>query len=389
MTDPMGWIESELERLRDLGLRRERRVITPLAGGRCAIAGRELLNFAGNDYLGLATDQRVTESAKRALCNPVLGAGASALVCGRTQWHAELERTLARFECQPAAILFPTGFAANVGTIGALAGEGDTVYCDRLNHASLVDGCRLSSARIRIYRHDRLERLQKELAEKSGGSRRLIVTDGVFSMDGDLAPLPELCHLAERFGAMLLVDEAHGTGVFGESGRGTCEHFGVEDRVAVRVGTLSKAIGALGGFVAGPERLIDWLWNRARTQIYSTALPPAICAGATRAVELISEEPARRDRLREHSALLRRQLAAVGVEVSPGVFGPIVPIVLNSPEAALAAASRLESVGILVGAIRPPTVPRGTSRLRVTLSAAHSPEDVESLAGQIARAISG
>jgi 8-amino-7-oxononanoate synthase len=276
-----------------------------------------------------------------------------------------------------------------VGTIGALVGEGDTVYCDRLNHASLVDGCRLSGARFRVYRHERLEKLQRELSTNSGACRRLIVTDGVFSMDGDLAPLPQLCDIAEKFGAMLLVDEAHGTGVFGESGRGVSEHFGVEGRVTIRVGTLSKAVGALGGFVAGPVSLIDWLWNRARMQIYSTALPPAICAGATRAIELISEEPALRERLRENSSRLREQLSLAGVSIAPGVCGPIVPILLDSPEAAVHAASRLASAGVLVGAIRPPTVPRGTSRLRVTVSAAHSPADIDFLAGEVVRIVAG
>ena len=383
MTPSISWIESDLAHLRDLGLRRARRTTTPLPGGRCLVGGLPLLNFAGNDYLGLATDRRVLEAARGALEEGGHGAGASALVCGRTERLVALEQALARFEREPAAILFPTGYAANVGTIGALVGSGDTVFCDRLNHASLVDGCRLSGARLRVYRHDRLERLQKELERPATAGRRLIVTDGVFSMDGDLAPLPALCDLAERFGAMLLVDEAHATGVFGESGRGVSEHFGVESRVTVRVGTLSKAIGALGGFVAGSEGLIDWLWNRARTQIYSTALPPAICAGAARAVEIIAAEPTLRRRLHDNCARLRERLEAVGISLPPGVSGPIVPIVLNSPEAALSAAARLESAGLLVGAIRPPTVPNGTSRLRITLSAAHRPEDIDVLSGKI------
>src|SRR5262249_28577685 len=198
------------------------------------------------------------------------GAAASALVCGRTPWHVQLEDRLARFERQPAAVLFPTGFAANVGTIGALAGPGDMIFSDRLNHASLIDGCRLCGARIHIYSHDDLTELSRGLRGPPAG-RRLIVTDSLFSMDGDLAPLAQLCELAERHGAMLVVDEAHATGVFGEGGRGVAEQLGIEERALVRIGTLSKAVGALGGFVAGPQSLTDWLWNRSRPQIYSTA----------------------------------------------------------------------------------------------------------------------
>ncbi|HTI52558.1 MAG TPA: 8-amino-7-oxononanoate synthase, partial [Planctomycetaceae bacterium] len=289
----LDWISTELERLRAEGLWRQQRVVTPLAGGECLVDGRRLKNFAANDYLDLARDPRVIAAGERALQESGAGAGASALVCGRTAWHGALEERLAQFEEQPSALLFPSGYAANVGTICALVGANDVVFSDRLNHASLVDGCRLSGAKIRVYRHDDLDALERALQNETGTGRRLIVTDGLFSMDGDLAPLPDLCRLAERFGAMLLVDEAHGTGVFGAGGRGVAEHHGVEARVTVRVGTLSKGIGSLGGFVAGSQPLIDWLWNRARTQIYSTALPPAACAAAAAAVDIIATEPQR------------------------------------------------------------------------------------------------
>jgi 7-keto-8-aminopelargonate synthetase-like enzyme len=257
---------------------------------------------------------------------------------------------LASFERQPAAILFPTGFAANSGTISALVGAGDAVFCDRFNHASLVDGCRTSGARLRVYRRPDWELLERELKKTRESGKRLIVTDGVFSMDGDLAPLPELCDLAERYDAMLLVDEAHGTGVFGPGGRGAAELQGVEHRVTVRVGTLSKALGSLGGFVAGSQELVDWLWNNARTQIYSTALPPAACAAAAAAIDIIVAEPERRARLRELSMRFREQLAAAEIPTIAGSTGPIVPVVLGSPERAMQVAGQLEERGFLVGA---------------------------------------
>jgi 8-amino-7-oxononanoate synthase len=336
-------------------------------------------NFASNDYLGLAADPRLANAANAVLSEAGVGARASALVAGRTAWHERLEQTLARFEGQEAAILFPTGYAANVGTIAALIEEEDVVFCDRLNHASLIDGCRLSGAKLRVFRHRELETLERELGKASQFRRRLIVTDAHFSMDGDLAPLLELCDLAERFEADVLVDEAHGTGVFGERGRGVCEHLGVENRVAVRVGTLSKAIGTLGGFVAGPQSLMDWLWNKARPQIFSTALPPAICAAATAAIEIIPTEPELRARLWRNCEFMRRELAQSKIDVWPNSVGPVIPIVLGNPDAVILAQRKLEDRGCLAAAIRPPTVPQGTSRLRISLSAAHDEAALQQL----------
>jgi 8-amino-7-oxononanoate synthase len=336
--------------------------------------GRCLWNFAGNDYLGLAADARLAEAAHEAIADAGIGSRASALVAGRSRWHEQLEQTIANFEGQPAAMLFPTGYAANVGTIAALIEPEDVVFCDRLNHASLIDGCRLSGAKLRVFRHTDLTTLERELQKSSGFRRRLIVTDSVFSMDGDLAPLPDLCDLAERFDAELLVDEAHGTGVFGEQGRGVCEHLHVEDRVAVRVGTLSKAVGTLGGFVAGSQSLIDWLWNKARPQVFSTALPPAVCAAATAALKIIQSEPELRTRLWQNCEFVQRELQRVLPAQSSSCadsVGPIIPIVLGDPALAVETQRRLEERGCLVAAIRPPTVPRGTSRLRISLSAAH------------------
>jgi 8-amino-7-oxononanoate synthase len=384
MSGPLDWIDGELQALEAAGLRRWRREVTPLTDGRCRVGDRELLNFASNDYLNLARDPVVIAAARSALDEFGVGASASALVSGRTRWHAALEERLARFESQPAAVLFPTGFAANVATICALASEGDAIFSDRLNHASLIDGCRLSRARLAVYGHDGLAGLEKGLKSCSATGRRLIVTDSVFGMDGTLAPLHELCALAERFDAMLVVDEAHATGVFGENGRGVAEHLGVEHRVTVLVGTLSKAIGALGGFVVGPQPLIDWLWNRARTQIYSTALPPCLCAAAAAAVDMIQAEPGRRRNLLQRSGEFRRQIADLGIESVANSTGPIVPIILQTPGRAVQTARQLEDEGFLVAAIRPPTVPEGTSRLRISLTSAHQPADLERLAAALA-----
>lgn len=347
--------------------------------GWCEVDGRRLRNFASNDYLNLAHDERLIAAARNAAASAGVGSRASALVIGRTDWHARLEERLAKFERQEAAILFPTGYAANVGTVAALVGRGDVVFSDEMNHASLIDGCRLARAEIRVFPHSDIEALQTQLQNAADFRRRLIVTDGLFSMDGDVAPLRELCDLAERYDAALLVDEAHATGVLGVEGRGSSEWLEVEDRVTVRVGTLSKGIGALGGFVAGSNRLIEWLWNRARTQMFSTALPPSVCAAACAALDIIETESWRRSHLKALSRQLCDGLAELGQTTPEPVAGPIVPIMLHQPGAALAAAEELEERGILVAAIRPPTVPEGTSRLRIALTCAHEPDDVARL----------
>ena len=380
MPPPLPWIADALNELAAEGLLRCRRVTRFRADGHCELETGLVLDFASNDYLNLAGDSRVIAAAMEVLRTGSVGARASPLVCGRTEWHERLEHRLARFEAQSDAILFPTGMAANMGTIAALCSAGDLILCDRFNHASLVDGCRLSQAQLRVYRHDDLTTLERELKKGASNLRRWIVTDTVFSMEGDIAPLPELCDIAARLGAYLIVDEAHATGVFGDHGRGACEAMGVEDRVAVRIGTLSKAIGTQGGFVSGSSELIDFLWNRARSQMYSTALAPALCAAAVIALDIISDEPWRRTRLAAASAYFRTQLQAAGVETIPTSVGPIVPVILRDAEAAVRVAARLEQRGFLVGAIRPPTVPRETSRLRIVVTCAHRDEDLARLA---------
>lgn len=365
------WMQAELDTIASEGLLRRRRVVRPLPDGWCEVDGRRLRNFASNDYLNLAGDPRVIEAARIAGEESGSGSRASALIAGRTHWHERLERRLAEFEGTESALLFPTGYAANLGVVAALVGPEDVVFCDRLNHASLVDGCRLSGARLRVYRRDALDRLERELDKARDARRRLIVTDGVFSMDGDVAPLRELCDLADAADAMLLVDEAHGTGVLGERGRGACEAAGVEDRGVIRIGTLSKALGSIGGFVAGSRVLCDWLWNRARPQIFSTAMPPSAAAAALAALDVVESERERRRRLINGAAEFRNMLQDQSVEVVSGGVGPIVPIMVGAPEAATNAAARLEQMGFLVAAVRPPSVPQGSSRLRVALTWTH------------------
>ncbi len=367
MSRPLPWLDDALEQLQADGLKRERQV------------AESLTSFASNDYLGLSHDPRVIDAANAALKRFGVGAGASALVTGYTDCHHKLEAALAEFEGEESAVLFPSGYAANVGTLTALMSSEDVVFCDRLNHASLVDGCRLSKAHFQVFRHDQLERLEHRLKQTSRYRRRFIVTDSIFSMDGHAADLPTLCDIAEQHDAAVIVDEAHATGLLGNHGRGVAEWQGVSDRVAVRVGTLSKAIGTLGGFVAGPQSLTDWLWNSARSQMFSTALPPAICAAATETIRIIQAEPERRRNVMTLADSLRSKLGQSGFVIPNGGASAIIPIILGDPETTMVWAAELESRGFLVGAIRPPTVPTGTSRLRIAIRADHTAEDVDRL----------
>ncbi|MAT14716.1 MAG: 8-amino-7-oxononanoate synthase [Planctomyces sp.] len=374
------WMPTALKELESAGLKRSRRRVTPHADGTCEIDGHLLKNYASNDYLGLAHDPRVIRSARTAMENAGAGARASALICGRTDWHVLLEEKLCEFERAEAAILFPSGYAANLGVVSALTNEQDLILSDELNHASLIDGCRLSRAEVAVYPHNDMNALRAKLENASGYRQRLIVTDGLFSMDGDVASLNEICDLCDRYDTALVVDEAHGTGVMGIHGRGAAEWMEVEDRVAVRIGTLSKAIGSQGGFVTGSHQLIDWLWNKARTQIFSTSLTPAACAASMTAIEIIQNEPQRREQLLTAAHRFRKQLRAAGIPYCENAVGPIIPIILNDPFRAVQIAAELEHYGFLVGAIRPPSVPEGTSRLRIALSFAQADKVNDQLA---------
>jgi len=375
---PLDWIDTELARLERQGLRRHRGTRTGPQSAVMTIDGQDVLNFGSNDYLAVAADPRVMEAASDSLGREGWGSGASPLLCGRSRSHAELEERLAQFEGTDSALVLPTGFAANAGTIAALVGPGDVVFTDRKNHASLLDGCRLSRADVRAYPHGDCQRLDALLASAGRHRRRLIVTDSLFSMDGDLAPLDHLADLAERHGAILMIDEAHATGVFGRLGRGVAEHLGVEHRVHVRVGTLSKALGSMGGFVAGPRGLIDWLVNRARPYVFSTASPAATAAAAIAALDIVRTEPQRREGLLSRAAEVRTRLVAQGWDVGQSA-SQIIPVMAGTPDAALCLAAALHRRGLWVPAIRPPTVPEGEACLRISLTCGHTPEMIQRL----------
>jgi 8-amino-7-oxononanoate synthase len=386
--DPLHWLDEELANLDRQQLRR--RLITraghqgPESPFETAAGREQLVNFGSNDYLSLAADPRLAAAARAALDDEGFGAGASPLVCGHSGWHAKLEERLAEFTGCEAALVFSSGFAANVGTIAAFVGRGDAVFSAAANHASLIDGCRLSRAETYIFPHDDLATLAGQLVEARTARRRLIVCDSLFSMDGDVAPLAELAELAEQHQAMLLVDEAHATGVFGPRGAGLVEELGLERRTHIRVGTLSKALGAAGGFVAGSRQLIDWLLNRARPYVFSTAHPPAVAAAACAALAIVDHEPQRRRTLLDRAVKLRTTLSDQGWNVGHST-SQIVPIIVGPPERALALAAELRQQGLFVPAIRPPSVPADTSRLRISLCSGHSDEHLGRLIEKLAK----
>jgi len=334
----------------------------------------DALLFSTNDYLDLARDERVREAAARAAREHGAGGRASRLVAGTSALHEALEKDLAAFERREAARVFGTGYMAALGAVTALAGEGDLVALDKLVHASLVDGARLSGARLRVFPHGRLEKLERLLA-RGDWRRALVVVESVYSMDGDRAPLAELAELCGRFGAMLLVDEAHATGVLGPEGRGLAAELGVADRVHATMGTLSKAFGSLGGFIAGSRALVDWLANRSRSFIYTTAPPPAPLAAAREALRIARAEGWRRERCLSLAARLRAGLAARGFDTGHSST-QIVPVILGGTDAALSAAAFLAERGLHAPAIRPPTVPAESARLRLSVTAAHTEEDI-------------
>lgn len=377
-SDLLDWIDDKLRVLDARGLRRQASQRESSQGAEIVIAGQRLINFGSNDYLNLAADPRLVAAVRGALETGGWGSGASPLITGRSAWHARLETQLAEFNHAEAALVFSSGFAANCATIAALVGPGDAVFSDASNHASIIDGCRLSRAETFVYRHADAQHLDDLLAEHAGRGKRLIVTDTVFSMDGDVAPLAEVAAIAKRYGAMLMIDEAHATGVFGASGRGLAEARGVCDTVDIHVGTLSKALGCAGGFVTGSRRLIDWLFNRARAYVFSTAPPDAACAVACAALDVVREEPQRRTELLGKAETLLERLASQGWNTGRSST-QIIPIVIGDAAATMAIAQRLREQGLLVPGIRPPTVPLGQSLLRISLTAGHTSEHLARL----------
>jgi 8-amino-7-oxononanoate synthase len=373
---PFSHFFEELEQRREQGLLRRRRLVESPQGVYVDADGRPYLSFCSNDYLGLANHPALVEAAGQGAERYGVGAGASHLVSGHFAPHHRLEEELAAFVGLPRALLFSGGYMANVGVVTALVGRGDTVFADKLNHASLNDAMVLSRAHVRRYPHLDLAALEKALAETSSG-RKLVVSDAVFSMDGDVVPVNALLALCERYDAWLLLDDAHGFGVLGDGGRGSLSHFGVQSPRIVYMATLGKAAGVFGAFVAGVPELVDGLVQNARSYIYTTAMPPLLACALSTSLKLIAEEDWRRQRLQELVARLRAWQPKRWRLMDSDT--PIQPLLVGSNDETLVLSEGLLERGILVPAIRPPTVPKGQARLRISLSAAHSPEDVERL----------
>lgn len=371
----------ELETLSRAGLRRTMRSVRRGDGARITVDGVPVVDFSSNDYLGIASDPRIARAAAdQLLVSNTTGSAAARLISGTSSEHVELERDLARFKGAEAALLFVSGYAANTGIIPAIVGRRDVIYADELNHASLIDGARLSRAEIRVFPHANMGALAAMIHNDVGKFRRqLVVVDSVFSMDGDLFPLDELVPLARSVGAWTYVDDAHATGILGANGRGSAEHFGVEGEIDVVMGTLGKALGTAGAFVSGSATLIEYLMNRARSFIFTTAPPPAIAAATRAALRIVQDEPWRRERLAENVRRLRDGLRAIGHEAGGDPNGYIIPVVIGGAEQTAATGRTLGDAGFLVGAVRPPTVPMGKSRLRITVSTAHTPEQIDGL----------
>ena len=381
MTD----IESALADIRDRGLYRKLRMISGPQGPRVLLDGRPVLLLCSNNYLGLADHPRVREAAAEAAMRYGAGAGASRLVSGNMRIHRRLEERLADFKGYETSLLFGSGYLANTGVVQALAKPGEVVFSDALNHASIVDGCRLAGAETFVYDHGDVDHLAWGLREAEGRGS-LIVTDGVFSMDGDVAPLTEIVELARRFDARLMVDDAHGTGTIGPDGRGSVAAAGLEDEVDVLVGTLGKSLGSYGAYVCCDRPMAKYLVNTARTLIFSTALAPPQVAAAMAALELLREEPRRVERLQRNSRILRDALADEGLPTDAGET-PIVPVIVGDADAAVSASERALERGVFAQAIRPPTVPDGSSRLRLTVMASHTKAELRDAAKVVAKAV--
>jgi len=380
----MSGIAGRLEELRNSGLYRRLRLVEGRQGPRITLDGREVLLLCSNDYLGLASHPRVRNAAAEAAMRWGAGAGASRLVSGNMQPHERLERRVAVFKGYESALLFGSGYLANVGTISALAPRGGVVFSDELNHASIIDGCRLSRAETFIYRHADVEHLAWGL-EQAGGRAALIVTDGVFSMDGHVAPLPELVSLARRHGCRLMVDEAHATGALGTGGRGSVAAAGLSGEVDVVIGTLGKALGSYGAYACASRETTDYLLNTARSFIFSTAPPPPAAAAGLAALELLEAQPERVEKLAANASTLRDALAAEGLAVGEG-RSQIVPVEVGDPERTMELCERILERGVFAQGIRPPTVPAGTSRLRFTVMSTHRREELEGAARTVGAA---
>ena len=374
--DPLEYLTTELDTLREQGLYRRLRVLDGEQQARASIDHRSVVNLSSNNYLGLTTHPRLRERALDAARRLGVGSGSVRTIAGTMEIHMELERKLAAFKRTEAAVVFQSGFTANAGTVSSILGRDDVIVSDELNHASIIDGARLSRATIKVFPHRDATAARRILEALPREQRTLLITDGVFSMDGDLGALPELCELADEFGCIMMVDDAHASGVFGRNGRGTIDHFALHGRVDVQVGTLSKAIGALGGYVAGSRALIEFLYHRARPFLFSTSHTPSVAASCLAALEVLETEPQLIDRLWENTRMFKSGLQALGFDTGASE-SPITPVIVGDAMLAMRLSDRLFEEGIFAQGIGFPTVPQGKARVRTIVTAAHARDELE------------
>jgi glycine C-acetyltransferase len=375
-SDPLRYLSDELESLKQQGLYRQLRILEGEQLPHATFDHKSVVNLSSNNYLGLTTHPKLRQAALDATERYGVGSGAVRTIAGTMELHMELERRLAAFKNVEAVVVFQSGFAANAGTVSAILNKDDVIISDELNHASIIDGCRLSRAAIRVFPHKDTDAARKILQDLPAAQRKLLITDGVFSMDGDLGALPALCDLAQEFGAIMMVDDAHASGVFGRQGRGTVDHFGCHGRVDVQVGTLSKAMGVLGGYVAGSRPFIEFLYHRARPFLFSTSHPPAVAAACLTALEVLETEPQWMERLWDNTRFFKSGLQRLGFNTGRSE-SPITPIIVGEAPQAMEMSDRLFTRGVFAQGIGFPTVPRGQARLRTIVTATHTREDLQ------------
>ena len=374
--DPLSFLSTELDTLKQQGLYRHLRILEGEQRAKTTFDHRQVVNLSSNNYLGLTTHPRLRDAMLDATRKYGVGSGSVRTIAGTMSIHMELERRLAEFKKTEAVVVFQSGFAANAGTVAAVLTKEDVVVSDELNHASIIDGCRLSRAAIKVFAHKDVGAARKVLESLPAGQRKLLITDGVFSMDGDVGALPELCALAEEFGCIMMVDDAHASGVFGKNGRGTIDHFGMHGRVDIQVGTLSKAIGALGGYVAGSRTLIEFLYHRARPFLFSTSHPPAVAAACLAAIDVLMEEPQIIDRLWENTRFFKSGLQALGFNTGLSE-SPITPVIAGEGALAMKLSDRLFQEGVFAQGIAYPTVARDKARVRTIVTATHTKAELQ------------
>jgi glycine C-acetyltransferase len=374
--DPLGYLAGELEALKEQGLFRRLRILSDEQKATTVVDGRQVVNLSSNNYLGLTTHPKLRERALDAIRRYGVGAGSVRPIAGTLEIHMELERRLAEFKKTEAVVVFQSGFAANAGSVAAILGKDDVVISDELNHASIIDGCRLSRASIKVFPHKNVDAARRILTELPTSQRKLLITDGVFSMDGDLGALPDLCALAEEFNCIMMVDDAHASGVFGKNGRGTIDHFGMHGRVDIQVGTLSKAFGALGGYVAGSRSLIEFLYHRARPFLFSTSHPPAVAATCLAAIDVLLDEPHIIDQLWDNTRFFKSGLRSLGFDTGLSE-SPITPVIVGEARLAMALSDRLFEKGVFAQGIGFPTVARDKARVRTIVTATHTRSDLQ------------